>query len=82
MSEEKKESMSVVKDEVATDIDFDSSNNIEWNDAIENLIKEQGEKALAYNWLHTRCEKKFSYANNFIAIPCIVMSTISLKRRF
>jgi len=50
---------------------------IEWNDAIETLIKEQGEKALSYNWLHTRCEKKFSYANNYIALPVIIFSTIS-----
>jgi hypothetical protein len=76
MSDEKKESVSTAN-EVAVDIDLDSSNNIEWNDAIENLIKEQGEKALAYNWLHTRCEKKFSYANNYIALPVIIFSTIS-----
>ena len=55
----------------------DLSLPIEWNDAIETLIKEQGEKALSYNWLHTRCEKKFSNLNNYIAIPCIIMSTIS-----
>jgi hypothetical protein len=58
-------------------IELEDSNKIEWNDAIETLIKEQGEKALAYNWLHTRCEKKFSNANNYIAIPCIIMSTLS-----
>ena len=63
------------KEEVLLDIE--TNNTIEWNDAIETLIKEQGEKALSYNWLHTRCEKKFSNANNYIAIPCIIMSTLS-----
>ena len=76
MSEEKNESKSV-SPETSGDVDLDSSNNIEWNDAIEILIKEQGEKALAYNWLHTRCEKKFSYASNFLAIPTIIFSTLS-----
>jgi hypothetical protein len=57
--------------------EVNSESNIEWNDAIETLIREQGEKALAYNWLHTRCEKKFSYANNYIALPVICLSTAS-----
>jgi len=57
--------------------EINTENTIEWNDAIETLIKEQGEKSLAYNWLHTRCEKKFSRSNNYIAIPCIVLSTLS-----
>jgi hypothetical protein len=68
--------MSETKEENLENIELED-NKIEWNDAIETLIKEQGEKALAYNWLHTRCEKKYSHLNNYIAIPCIVMSTIS-----
>ena len=59
------------------DIELDNTPSIEWNDAIETLIKEQGEKALSYNWLHSRCEKKFSHANNYIALPVIIFSTIS-----
>ena len=51
--------------------------SIEWNEAIETLIKEQGEKALAYTWLHTRCEKKYSHYNNYIALPVICLSTAS-----
>ena len=69
--------MSETKENDLENIELDN-NKIEWNDAIETLIKEQGEKALAYNWLHTRCEKKFSNANNYIAIPCIIMSTVFL----
>jgi len=75
--------MSESKENELENIELDDNNNkIEWNDAIETLIKEQGEKALAYNWLHTRCEKKFSNANNYIALPVICLSTLSLKRRF
>jgi hypothetical protein len=69
--------MSETKENELENIELEDNNKIEWNDAIETLIKEQGEKALAYNWLHTRCEKKYSHLNNYIAIPCIVMSTIS-----
>lgn len=68
--------MSETKENELENIEIED-NKIEWNDAIETLIKEQGEKALAYNWLHTRCEKKFSYANNFLAIPVIIFSTLA-----
>jgi hypothetical protein len=70
MSEENK------KDENKKDEDI-SLPEIEWNDAIENLIKEQGEKALAYNWLHTRCEKRYSRLNNYISLPTIGLSTLA-----
>ena len=62
MSEESKE---------LVDVDIETNTTIEWNDAIETLIKEQGEKALSYNWLHTRCEKKYSRLNNYIPLPVI-----------
>jgi hypothetical protein len=69
--------MSESKENDLENIELDNNSKIEWNDAIETLIKEQGEKALAYNWLHNRCEKKFSYANNFLAIPVIIFSTLA-----
>jgi len=53
----------------------DTSSSVKWNTAIESLVKEQGEKALAYSWLHTNCEKKYSRLNNYIALPCIALST-------
>jgi hypothetical protein len=73
----KNEDTSSLKENDNQSIILSEENQIEWNDAIETLIKEQGEKALAYNWLHTRCEKKFSHANNYIAIPVIIFSTLS-----
>lgn len=50
---------------------------IVYTDEIESLIKGIGEKALALSWLHTRSEKRYSYLNNFLAIPTIVLSTIT-----
>ncbi len=51
--------------------------DIVYTDEIEALIKSLGEKALALSWLHTRSEKRYSYMNNFLAIPAIVLSTIT-----
>lgn len=50
---------------------------IDYNPAIEALIKSLGEKALSLSWLHSRSEKRYSYLNNYLAIPSIVLSTIT-----
>jgi hypothetical protein len=51
--------------------------HIKWNPAIETLIKGLGEKALSMSWLHNRSEKRYSYLNNYLALPTIVLSTIT-----
>jgi hypothetical protein len=51
--------------------------DIVYTDEIEDLIKGIGEKALSLSWLHTRSEKRYSYLNNFLAIPAIILSTIT-----
>lgn len=51
--------------------------DIVYTDEIESLIKGIGEKALALSWLHTRSEKRYTYLNNYLAIPAIVLSTIT-----
>jgi hypothetical protein len=48
-----------------------------WNSSIEALIKSLGEKALSLSWLHNRSEKRYSYYNNILAIPAIVLSSIT-----
>lgn len=53
------------------------SQSIAWNSAIEALIKGLGEKALSMSWLHNRSEKRYSYLNNYLALPTIVLSTIT-----
>ena len=50
---------------------------IVWNSAIEMLIKGLGEKALSLSWLHSRSEKYYGYYNNFLAIPSIILSSIT-----
>jgi hypothetical protein len=53
------------------------SQKISYNPAIEALIKSLGEKALSLSWLHSRSEKRYSYLNNYLAIPSIVLSTVT-----
>jgi hypothetical protein len=48
-----------------------------WNPAIEALIKSLGEKALSLSWLHTRSEKHYNNCNNVLAIPAIILSSIT-----
>ncbi len=48
-----------------------------WNNAIESLIKGIGEKSLSLSWLHSRSEKRYSYLNNYLAIPSIILSTLA-----
>lgn len=51
--------------------------DVVWNEAIESLVKSLGEKALSLSWLHNYSDKYFTYWTNFLAIPTIVLSTIS-----
>lgn len=51
--------------------------DVYWNSSIESLIKGIGEKALSLNWLHNKSEKRYSYLNNYLAIPSIVLSTVT-----
>lgn len=54
----------------------DIKKDINWNEPIELLVKSIGEKALSLSWLHNRSEKRYSYLNNYLAIPSIVLSTV------
>jgi hypothetical protein len=55
----------------------DKNPGVVWNPGTEGLVKSLGEKALSLSWLHNRSEKYFNYYNNFLAIPAIVLSSIT-----
>jgi hypothetical protein len=40
-------------------------------------LAEEGEKALGSSWIHNRCEAFYANRNQYIAIPCIILSTLS-----
>lgn len=49
----------------------------EWSPAIEQLVKKIGEQSLCYNILHRRSQSYYAYYNHFIAIPVIVLSSLT-----
>ena len=48
-----------------------------YNSHLEELIASEGEKALAFQWLHDQAEKRYTQFNTYIALPVIVLSTMS-----
>ena len=59
---------------MSSDMDAPS---ITWNPELENLLKVEGEKALGSAWIHARCEAYYAQRNQWITIPCVVLSTLS-----
>lgn len=51
--------------------------DIHWSEPLETLIAQEGEKCRGLAWIHQRAEGYYSKRNNFIAIPVIVLSTLS-----
>jgi hypothetical protein len=54
----------------------------DWSPPVEELIKRIGEQAECYSILHKRAERYYAYFNHFIAIPVIVLSTVSGSGNF
>lgn len=51
--------------------------NITWNMELEKLLAEEGEKALGASWIHGKCESYYASRNQWITIPCVILSTLS-----
>lgn len=49
----------------------------EWSSGLEHLLKAEGEKCLSYFWLHGAAESYFGVCNTGLALPVIVLSTLS-----
>lgn len=50
---------------------------ISWNEALETLIGAEGEKCAGLAWLYSESERYYSKMNNYIALPVIVLSTLT-----
>lgn len=50
---------------------------ITWNTELETLLAAEGEKALGCSWIHGQAEAWFARRNQWITIPCVVLSTLS-----
>jgi hypothetical protein len=55
----------------------DEMKNIEWNPQLEKILAQEAERCLCYSVLHRLCEQRYSKLNNYIALPCIVLSTLA-----
>jgi hypothetical protein len=49
----------------------------EWNEQLERILASEAERCLCYSVLHRLCEQRYSSLNNYIALPCIVLSTLA-----
>jgi hypothetical protein len=51
--------------------------DLSWSSALESLIAQEGERCRGYSILHQKSEAYYSKRNNWIAIPVIILSTLS-----
>ena len=50
---------------------------ITWNHELEKLLAQEGEKALGSSWIHNQAENYYALRNQWVQIPCVVLSTLS-----
>lgn len=53
-----------------------------WKAEEEELLKQWGDKAQCYQWMHTRSRKIFQRKNAYFTIPVIIISTITGTANF
>lgn len=56
---------------------MDGHGVISWNPALEKLIAREGEKCAGLAWLYSEAERYYSRNNTVIALPVIVLSTVT-----
>ena len=56
---------------------MEQDNDIHWNEQLEKIFSNEGERALCYSWLHLNSQKRYSRLDTRIALPVIVLSTIA-----
>lgn len=58
-------------------MDEAKTTTIHWNDQLEEIISQEGERALCFSWLHSQCEKQYSAYHSYISLPTIIFSTLA-----
>ena len=56
---------------------MDDHPDIKWSSQLEDIIASEAERCRGYAWIHQRAELVLSKKNNTLAIPVIVLSTLS-----
>jgi hypothetical protein len=50
---------------------------ITWNSQLEEIISDEGERSLCFQWLHIKSEKLFSRLSTYLTLPVIILSTVA-----
>jgi hypothetical protein len=56
---------------------MEQTEEIHWNQQLEEILSQEGERALCYSWLHNKSQAVVSKYDTNIALPVIVLSTIA-----
>jgi len=59
-----------------------SKKPLEWNNQQEKLLKNWGEIAASYRWLHNQTHNRYRKTNFYFMIPLIIMSTVTGTANF
>jgi hypothetical protein len=58
------------------------NSKILWTDEHVNILVEWADKAMCYNWMHTKNYERYNSFNTWFTIPVIVMSTLTGAANF
>jgi len=56
---------------------MEQTEEIHWNQQLEDILSKEGERSLCYSWLHSKSQTMVSKYDTNIALPVIVLSTIA-----
>lgn len=56
---------------------MDGHDSISWNSSLEKLIAKEGEKCAGLAWLYSETERYYSRNNTVVALPVIILSTLT-----
>lgn len=56
---------------------MEQTEEIHWNQQLEEILSQEGERALCFAWLHNKSQARVSKYDTNIALPVIVLSTIA-----
>ena len=58
-------------------MDATGDQEISWNSQLEQIISDEGERSLCYQWLHAKSEKWYSKLSTYLTLPVIILSTLA-----
>jgi hypothetical protein len=56
---------------------MEKQDEISWNNTLEDMIAQEGEKCSGLAWLYGESERFYEKHNNWIALPVIILSTVT-----